>query len=110
MLFEKKIYFLSILISCFFITLTQQVGFINIGIYFIICYLGMGYIHCNYYGNCIFNIYLFLFLYIFFNILYIVFFYIFDIIIPKENKLLFHQTIFKKNKKYIYGLDKYIKL
>lgn len=110
MLFEKKIYLLSVLISSLFITLTQQAGFINISIYFLICYLGMGYIHCNYYGNCIFNIYLFLFLYIFFNILYIVFFYIFDIIIPKDNKLLFQQTIFKKNKKYIYGLDKYIKI
>ena len=110
MLIEKKIYLLSVLISSFFIVLTQDVGFINIIIYFLMCSLGMNYIHCNYYGRCFFNIYMFIFLFIFFNIIYVVFFYIFDIIIPANSKLLLQQTAFKKNKKYIYQFDKYIKI
>ena len=70
----------------------------------------MSYIHCNYYGGCILNIYIFLCLFIFFNIIYIVFFYIFDIIIPKHSKILLSQSTFKKKKKYINILDPYIKV
>ena len=110
MLFLKKIYLLSIFTSCLFIALLQQVGFINIIIYFLISYIGMNYIHCYYYGNCVSSIYLFLFIYIFFNIIYLVFYEIIDYLLPSDHKIFSKEPVFKKNIKYIKFFDSYIKI